>query len=310
MKKIILDCDPGHDDAFALMMAVASPEIDLLAVTTSAGNQTPDKTLNNALRMLTLLHQKQIPVAGGNQKPLMQDLMIADDVHGKTGLDGTDLPDPDFDPQPVHAVELIAETLRNSTEKVTLVVTGPQTNIALFLGVHPELKDKIEQIVLMGGAKGFGNWSPAAEFNIAVDPEAAKIVFNSGIPLVMAGLNVTHQAQILKADIEAIREIGNPVAVAMAELLDFYGIYYGQDKWGFDGIPVHDPVTITWLLHPEYFTSIKRNVDIEVNGTLTRGETVVDQWNLTDKPENTEVLMDIDREKFVSLIEECLHAFD
>ena len=260
MKKIILDCDPGHDDAFALMMAVASPEIDLLAVTTSAGNQTPDKTLNNALRMLTLLHQKQIPVAGGNQKPLMQDLMIADDVHGKTGLDGTDLPDPDFEPQPVHAVELIAETLRNSTEKVTLVVTGPQTNIALFLGVHPELKDKIEQIVLMGGAKGFGNWSPAAEFNIAVDPEAAKIVFNSGIPLVMAGLNVTHQAQILKADIEAIREIGNPVAVAMAELLDFYGIYYGQDKWGFDGIPVHDPVTITWLLHPEYFTSDRKSV--------------------------------------------------
>lgn len=310
MTKIILDCDPGHDDAFAIMMAVAAPEIELAAVTTSAGNQTPDKTLNNALRMLTLLGQTNIPVAGGNQKPLLQDLMIAESVHGSTGLDGTELPEPGFAPQKKTAVELIAQTLRESEEKVTLVVTGPMTNAALFLSVYPDLKDKIEQIVFMGGAKGFGNWSPAAEFNIAVDPEAAKIVVDSGIPLVMAGLNVTHQAQILKEDIEAIRTIGNPVSVAMAELLDFYGLYYGQEKWGFKGIPVHDPVTITWLLHPEYFTTLKKNVDIELNGKLTRGETVVDQWNLTDKPENTTILMDIDREKFVETIKTSLHAFD
>ncbi|GBG94233.1 inosine-uridine preferring nucleoside hydrolase [Ligilactobacillus salitolerans] len=310
MTKIILDCDPGHDDAFAIMMAVAAPEIEVAAVTTSAGNQTPDKTLNNALRMLTLLRQTNIPVAGGNQKPLLQDLMIAESVHGSTGLDGTELPEPGFAPQKQTAVELIAQTLRESEEKVTLVVTGPMTNAALFLSVYPDLKEKIEQIVFMGGAKGFGNWSPAAEFNIAVDPEAAKIVVDSGIPLVMAGLNVTHQAQILKEDIEAIRTIGNPVAVAMAELLDFYGLYYGQEKWGFKGIPVHDPVTITWLLHPEYFTTLKKNVDIELNGKLTRGETVVDQWNLTDKPENTTILMDIDREKFVETIKTSLHAFD
>ncbi len=310
MTKIILDCDPGHDDAFALMMAVASPQIDLLAVTTSAGNQTPDKTLNNAMRMLTLLHAQNVPVAGGNQKPLLQDLMVADSVHGKTGLDGTKLPEPDFDAQPIHAIELIAKILRESNEKVTLVVTGPMTNIALFLSVYPELKKKIARIVFMGGAKGFGNWSPSAEFNIAVDPEAAKIVFNADIPMVMAGLNVTHQAQIMKEDIEDIRNVGNPVAKAMAELLDFYGIYYGQDKWGFKGIPVHDPVTITWLLHPEYFQTLTKNVDVELTGELTRGETVVDQWNLTDKKENTKILLKIDRKKWIALVKECLHVFD
>ncbi|MFD0897012.1 pyrimidine-specific ribonucleoside hydrolase RihA [Loigolactobacillus binensis] len=309
-KKIILDCDPGHDDAIALMMAVASPKIDLLAVTASAGNQTPQKTLNNVLRMLTLLGRTDIPVAGGNQKPLLQELQVAASVHGETGLDGTTLPEPGFAPQPIPAVELIAKTLRASSTPVTLVVTGPMTNAALFLSVHPELKVKIDQIVFMGGAMGLGNWTPQVEFNMFVDPEAAKIVIDAGIPLVMAGLDVTHKAQILAADVAAFRAIANPVAKAVAELLDFYHIYYKQPKWGFKGTPVHDPCTLAWLIEPSLFSSVKRNLDIETTGALTRGQTIVDYYSLTGKPVNAEILLDIQREQFVALLKQCLHAFD
>lgn len=309
-KKIILDCDPGHDDAIVLMMAVASPKIELLAVTSSAGNQTPDKTLNNVLRMLTLLGRTDIPVAAGNQKPLMQGLQIADDVHGKTGLDGATLPEPGFKPEPIPAVELIAKTLRASEEPVTLVVTGPMTNAALFLAVHPELKEKIDQIVFMGGAMSLGNWAPSVEFNMYVDPEAAKMVVDSGLPLVMAGLDVTHKAQILAEDVEVFRKMGNPVADAMTGLLDFYNIYYNQPKWGFEGTPVHDPCTIAWLIDPSMFETTKCNVDVETTGKLTRGETLVDYYDLTGKPANAEVLLGIDRKKFVSLITECMHQFD
>ena len=182
-EKIILDCDPGHDDALALTMAIASEQIELLGVTTSAGNQTPDKTLNNALRMLTLLGVTDVPVAGGNHRPLMRNLKIADYVHGETGLDGADLPEPAFESVDQPAVELIADILRSQAERITLVVTGPMTNIALFLRIHPELENKIKQIVFMGGAAGQGNVEPTTEFNMAVDPEAAKIVINEGIPL-------------------------------------------------------------------------------------------------------------------------------
>lgn len=228
-KKIILDCDPGHDDALAMTLAVASPKIELLAVTTSAGNQTPDKTLNNAMRMLKLLGREDIPVAGGNRTPLVKPLETAGEVHGESGLDGYPLPKPDFQP-----VELIAKTLKESATPVTLVVTGPMTNAALFLRVYPELaKAKIDQIVYMGGAMGFGNWQPSVEFNIFVDPEAAKIVMNFGIPLVMAPLNVTHQAQILKPEIEALRQIKNPVGQAFYGLQSFFERYHGKSKVGF-----------------------------------------------------------------------------
>ena len=308
-KKIILDCDPGHDDALALTMAVASPKIDVLAVTTSAGNQTPDKTLNNAMRMLTLLHREDIPVAQGNQTPLVEPLETAPEVHGETGLDGVDLPDPDFKVQPIPAIELIAKTLRESDEKVTLVVTGPMTNAALFLRVYPDLaKEKIDQIVFMGGAMGLGNWRPSVEFNIFVDPEAAKIVMNFGLPLVMAPLNVTHKAQIMKDEIEQIGQIDNPVAKAFHGLLNFFEQYHENPKWGFKGAPLHDPCTIAWLIDPTMFGTDKMNVDVETQGDLTRGETVCDYYQLTDKPQNTKVLLDIDREKFIQLIMDTLQS--
>ncbi|HHS9743345.1 pyrimidine-specific ribonucleoside hydrolase RihA [Raoultella ornithinolytica] len=303
---IILDCDPGHDDAIAMVLALASPELDVKAITASAGNQTPDKTLRNVLRMLTLLRRQDIPVAGGARKPLMRELIIAENVHGESGLDGPALPEPDFTPQACTAVELMAKTLRESPQPVTIVATGPQTNVALLLNSHPELHDKIARIVLMGGAMVLGNWQPAAEFNIYVDPEAAEIVFQSGIPVVMAGLDVTHRAQIHGLDIERFRQVGNPLATIVAELLDFFMEYHKDAKWGFTGAPLHDPCTIAWLLKPELFTSVERWVGVETQGKYTQGMTVVDYYFLTGKQPNTTVLLDIDRERFVDLLVERL----
>jgi pyrimidine-specific ribonucleoside hydrolase len=303
---IILDCDPGHDDAIALVLALASPELEVKAVTSSAGNQTPDKTLRNVLRMLTLLKRSDIPVAGGAVKPLMRDLIIADNVHGETGLDGPALPEPDFAPQNCTAVELMANVLRESPEPVTLVATGPQTNVALLLNSHPELHAKIARIVIMGGAMGLGNWTPAAEFNIYVDPEAAEIVFQSGIPVVMAGLDVTHRAQIMADDIERFRAINNPVARTVAELLDFFMEYHKTEKWGFQGAPLHDPCTIAWLLKPEIFTTVRRWVGVETQGKYTQGMTVVDYFMLSGNEPNTDIMLDIDRQAFVDLLAERL----
>lgn len=306
---IILDCDPGHDDAIALVLALASPELTLKAVTSSAGNQTPEKTLRNVLRMLTLLNRTDIPVAGGAIKPLMRELIIADNVHGDTGLDGPALPEPGFAPQNCTAVELMAKVLRESDEPVTLVATGPQTNVALLLNSHPELHSKIARIVIMGGAMGLGNWTPAAEFNIFVDPEAAEIVFQSGLPVVMAGLDVTHRAQIMAEDIERFRSIPNPVANAVAGLLDFFMEYHKTEKWGFKGAPLHDPCTIAWLLKPEIFTTVERWVGVETQGKYTQGMTVVDYYFLTGNKPNTTLMTDINRQAFVDLLAERLKFY-
>ncbi|KMK94464.1 hypothetical protein VL01_09440 [Aeromonas enteropelogenes] len=307
---VILDCDPGHDDAIALILALASPELKVLAVTTSAGNQTPDKTLNNALRILTLLGRDDIPVAAGAPKPLARELIIADSVHGESGLDGPKLPDPAFAPVAMTALELMARCLRESPEPVTLVPTGPLTNIALLLAAHPELKQKIARIVLMGGAAGAGNWTPAAEFNIYVDPEAADMVFKSGLPITMCGLDVTHEAQVMDEDIERVRTITNPVAQCVAGLLDFFMIYHRDPKWGFAGAPLHDPCTIAWLLAPALFHGVECRVDIETGGTHTSGMTVVDRYGLTGKSANALVLLGLDRAGFIDLLVTRLRAFD
>ncbi|MBO1106887.1 pyrimidine-specific ribonucleoside hydrolase RihA [Plesiomonas shigelloides] len=306
---IIIDCDPGHDDAIALILALASPKLNVLAVTTSAGNQTPDKTLRNALRILTLLGRHDIPVAGGAPKPLLRELIIADKVHGKSGLDGPALPEPGFAPQALTAVELMAKTLRASAEPVTLVPTGPLTNIALLLSAHPELKAKIARIVLMGGSAGPGNWTPAAEFNIYVDPEAAEMVFGAGVPITMCGLDVTHAAQVMDEDIERIRAITNPIASTVAELLDFFMIYHRDPKWGFVGAPLHDPCTIAWLLRPELFTGIECHVSVETQGQYTVGMTVVDRYRLSPHEPNATVLLGVERQGFIDLLVEQLQAY-
>lgn len=306
---IIIDCDPGHDDAIALILALASPKLNVLAVTTSAGNQTPDKTLRNALRILTLLGRHDIPVAGGAPKPLLRELIIADNVHGESGLDGPALPEPGFAPQALTAVELMAKTLRASTEPVTLVPTGPLTNIALLLSAHPELKAKIARIVLMGGSAGPGNWTPAAEFNIYVDPEAAEMVFGAGVPITMCGLDVTHAAQVMDEDIERIRAITNPIARTVAELLDFFMIYHRDPKWGFVGAPLHDPCTIAWLLRPDLFTGIECHVSVETQGQYTVGMTVVDRYRLSLHEPNATVLLGVERQGFIDLLVEQLQAY-
>jgi len=309
-RPIICDCDPGHDDAISLILAFSTKMLDVLAVTTSAGNQTPDKTLNNALRILTLLERHDVPVAGGALKPLARELIIADNVHGESGLDGPKLPDPAFAPVDINAVELMAQKVRQSDVPVILNPTGPLTNIALFLCSYPELHSKIDSIILMGGAAAAGNWTPAAEFNIFVDPEAADIVFKSGIPIVMCGLDVTHEAYIVEQDIERIRNIDNPVAQCVAGLLDFFMIYHQDPKWGLKGAPLHDPCTIAWLLKPELFTVQDCWVGIETKGEYTQGMTVVDRYELTNNKPNTKVLFDIDRDGFVDLIVDCLQAYN
>ncbi|EDW4599250.1 pyrimidine-specific ribonucleoside hydrolase RihA, partial [Salmonella enterica subsp. arizonae] len=233
----------------------------------------------------------------------------ADNVHGESGLDGPALPEPSFTPQRCTAVELMAKTLRESAEPVTLVSTGPQTNVALLLNSHPELHAKIARIVIMGGAMGLGNWTPAAEFNIYVDPEAAEIVFQSGIPVVMAGLDVTHKAQIHTADIERFRAIGNPISTIVAELLDFFLEYHKDEKWGFTGAPLHDPCTIAWLLKAELFTTVERWVGVETQGKYTQGMTVVDYYFLTGNKPNATVMVDVDREGFVDLLAERLKFY-
>lgn len=306
---IIIDCDPGHDDAIALILALASPKLNVLAVTTSAGNQTPDKTLRNALRILTLLGRHDIPVAGGAPKPLLRELIIADNVHGESGLDGPALPEPGFAPQALTAVELMAKTLRASIEPVTLVPTGPLTNIALLLSAHPELKAKIARIVLMGGSAGPGNWTPAAEFNIYVDPEAAEMVFGAGVPITMCGLDVTHAAQVMDEDIERIRAITNPIARTVAELLDFFMIYHRDPKWGFIGAPLHDPCTIAWLLRPELFNGIECHVSVETQGQYTVGMTVVDRYRLSPHEPNATVLLGVERQGFIDLLVEQIQAY-
>lgn len=303
-RPIIIDCDPGLDDAIALAMALSSAELDVKAITTSAGNQTPEKTLHNALGLLTLMKREDIPVAAGAAAPLMRELVIADYVHGKTGMGNTHLPTPTLKPVGQSAVELIASLLRSSPEPITLVVTGPMTNIALLLAQHPELKGNIERIVFMGGGMNAGNTTPVAEFNIFVDPEAAEMVLKSGVPLTMAGLNVTHQALVLPQDIERIRQIDNPVAQAVAEMLDFYLPLYLSHPRGLPGAAMHDPCTIAWLLAPQLFSSIERWVGVETKGEYTQGMTVVDLFQQTGKPANVEVLTAVDREGFIDLLAE------
>ncbi|NQT61273.1 MAG: pyrimidine-specific ribonucleoside hydrolase RihA [Bacteroidetes bacterium] len=306
---IILDCDPGHDDAIAMILAHASPEIEILGVTSVAGNQTVEKTTLNALKMLTFLGLR-VPVAKGCPKPLFRDLIIAPEVHGVTGLDGPDLPEPGFPIEECSAVELIARILRESERKVTLVPTGALTNIALLLIAYPELKDKIEQISLMGGAAEGGNWTPAAEFNILVDPEAADIVFKSGLPITMAGLDVTHKAIITKEDTERFRKIGTKAAGLVAELLDFFVTFHEENFPQFGGSPLHDACAVAWLIRPDLFTSVHKHVAIDTGGELTTGCTVTDMRAFLAPEPNTEVLVDVKRQEFVDFLAERFSLLD
>jgi inosine-uridine nucleoside N-ribohydrolase len=293
---ILLDCDPGHDDAIALLLALASPEVELLGVTTVAGNQTLDKTTANAIRVLEFVGRSDIEVAAGADRPLLREQYVAADVHGETGLDGPDLPPPQSEPVTQHAVDFLAERIRGSERPVTLIPTGPLTNIALLLALHPDARP--ERIVLMGGAIAEGNTTPAAEFNIWCDPEAAARVFASGLDVTMVGLDVTHKALFTQA--HAGRLAGR-VGEMVAELLRFYGNFHRQ-VYGFDGSPIHDAVAVAHVLDPALVATVERNVEIETESELCRGRTVVDLWRRTSREPNTHVGVDIDSVAFLELL--------
>ena len=303
---VILDGDPGHDDAIAWVLANASPMLDIKAVTSVCGNQTIEKTTYNAGRIMTLIGL-DVPLAMGRVKPLVADAIIAPTVHGNSGLDGPALPEPKNKPVSQDACTLMAQILEASEEPVALVPTGPLTNIATLLLLYPHLKSKIKHIYLMGGGIEFGNWTPAAEFNILVDPEAADIVFRSGVPITMAGLDVTERALVFPEDFERIRAVGNPVSKVVAEWLDFF--YGFHRSIGYPGAPIHDAVAVAALVRPELLTIKELYVEIETTGDYCRGATVGDRLNVLNKPANARVIMDIDRQGFVDLLVEAAEFY-
>ena len=299
---IILDGDPGHDDAIAWMLAKASSMLEILACTSVSGNQSIEKTSYNARRVMTLLGIKA-SFAMGRENPLHGEPIHAGNIHGETGLDGPALPQPAIEAEPLTAVELMAKTIMASGEPVTIVATGPLTNVGALLILYPELKPKIARISIMGGGLAHGNWTPAAEFNILVDPEAADVVFKSGIPLTMAGLDVTLKALVFPEDFERIRALGNPIAVVVAEWLDFF--YNFHRGIGYAGAPVHDAVAVAALVRPEILTARDLYVQVETAGDFCRGATIADHYGYHQQPPNTHALIDIDREGFIDLLAEA-----
>ncbi len=302
LRPVILDGDPGHDDAIAWMLAKASPMLDIRAVTSVCGNQTIEKTTYNAQRVCTLLGI-HAPVAMGKPAPLLAKPMNAPSVHGQSGLDGPVLPEPAMPLSPLRSVSLMAKVLRESETPVTIVATGPLTNVAALLLAHPELKPKIETISLMGGGIAHGNWTPAAEFNILVDPEAAKTVFESGVPIIMSGLDVTERALIFPADFERIRRVNNRVARVVADWLEFF--YGFHRELGYAGAPVHDPVAVVSLVRPDLLTGRPLCVEIETRGEYCRGATV----GHDRAPANALVNFDIDRDGFADLLVEAVRSY-
>lgn len=308
-RKILIDCDPGHDDMVAIMLALASPELELLGVSTVAGNQTGDKTFRNALRTLTLVGRKDIPVAKGAQRPLLRELTVAPEIHGVSGLDGADLPEPGFAGDSRHAVDFLIQTIMGSREPVTLVPTGPLTNVALALLKEPGLARAVQRIVLMGGAVHDSNISPAAEFNIFVDPEAAKVVFGCGAPIVMVGLDVTNKAQLSFADIDEMESWKGKVSRVVAPLLRFFA-NTNKEVFGFPGAPVHDALTVAHLVRPEVITTKRMNVEIETAGELTRGRTVADVYGISGRKPNVDVALEVNQPLFREMIFSAIRRLD
>jgi inosine-uridine nucleoside N-ribohydrolase len=300
--KILLDCDPGHDDAIALLLALASPEVELLGVTTVAGNQTLDKTTANAIRVLDLVGRDDVPVAAGADRPLVREQYVAEYVHGATGMDGPDLPPPQRPPLEQHAVDFLAEQIRAHDGAVTLVPTGPLTNVALLLALRPDARP--EQVVLMGGAIAEGNVTPAAEFNIWADPEAAARVFASGLDVTMVGLDVTHKALFTQKHVDRLT---GHVGEVVSALLEFYGTFH-KEIYNFDGSPIHDAVAVAQVIRDDIVKTEHLNTEIDVESELCRGRTVVDVWRRSGREPNSHVGVDIDADGFLELLVERLNS--
>lgn len=305
-RKILLDCDPGHDDAVAMMLAWGNPSIELLGITTVGGNQTLDKVTRNALSVATVVGMHDVPIAAGCRLPLVRPVEIAPDVHGDSGLDGVELPEPAVALDPRHGVDLIIETIMsNEPGTVTLVPTGPLTNIAMAARKEPRIVERVQEIVLMGGGYHVGNWSPVAEFNIKVDPEAAHIVFNEKWPIVMVGLDLTHQALATDEVAERIAAVPGSVSQFTLGLFTFFRKAY-QDAQGFDFPPVHDPCTLAYLIDPTIVETVKVPVDVELNGSLTTGMTVADFRAPAPEDCHTKVATRLDAPRFWGLVVDAI----
>ena len=299
---IILDCDPGQDDAIAILLALASPdEIELLAITAVAGNVPLRLTQTNARKLLELTKRTEIPVFAGCDRPLVRPLETAEYVHGETGLNGAVLPEPVMALQAGHAVDAIIDLVMARPERtVTICAVGPLTNVAMAIRKEPRLTTRMKDIVLMGGAIELGNVTPAAEFNVYVDPHAADIVFRSGIPIVMFGLDVTHQVLVTSERLEAIRAIGSDVALAASGLLDFFN-RFDKERYDAPGAPLHDPCTIAWLIDPSLFSGRACPVEIELESRSV-GRTLVDWWNNAKVTPNATVIRNVDATRFFDLL--------
>jgi inosine-uridine nucleoside N-ribohydrolase len=297
---VILDCDPGHDDAAALLLALASDELDLVGVTTVAGNQTLPKTTTNALKVLEYVGRTDVPVAAGADRPLTRELYVAADIHGESGLEGVDLPAPTKQPEPEHAVDWIAKAVEAAAGPITLVPTGPLTNIALLLARYPDLRDKLGPVVLMGGSIGEGNVTPAAEFNIWVDPEAAHRVFTSGLELTMVGLDVTHRALITERHLDRLRPRGRAGRL-IADLYSFF-IPNHRQRYGWDGAPIHDALAMAHVIDSSLLRTEHRGVVIDTGGELSRGRTYVNRWSKVGWAPNCHVAVDVDSDRFLELL--------
>lgn len=305
---VILDVDPGHDDAMAILLARANPALELLAITVVAGNQTLDKCTVNAQRICTAAGIDDVPIAAGAAAPLSRPLRIADDVHGESGLDGPAFGEPAVEVDPRPAVQLLAQTLRAHPEPVTLIPTGPLTNVALLLRGHPDVRSRIREIVLMGGSTERGNVTPYAEANIYVDPEAAAEVFSSGLPVTMVGLNVTHQALVTDDVLDRLRGLGTPLADTCVQLMSFFGSTYGE-LWGMPAPPLHDPVAVARVIDPSLVRCVDAPVVVETRGEHTAGATVVDLHHLSGRPDNTRVAVELDRSRFWDLMVDAVASY-
>lgn len=305
-RKIILDCDPGHDDAIALLLAHGNPNIELLAVTTVVGNQTLDKVTRNALSVARVAGLTGVPIAAGCQRPLVREVEVAPDIHGESGLDGPQLPEPVQQTDSRHAVDLIIETvMAHEPKTVTLVPTGGLTNIALAVRKEPALAERVKEVVLMGGGYNTGNWSAVAEFNIVIDPEAAHIVFNESWPLTMVGLDLTHQALATPDVVERLSGVGTRPSQFVVELLEFFGTMYKQSQ-GFDSPPVHDPCAVAYVIDPSVITTRATPLNVELCGGLTVGMTVADFRAPAPPGCTTSVAMELDHGKFWGLVVDAL----
>jgi purine nucleosidase len=301
VEPVIIDCDPGHDDALALLLAAGDPRLRLLGVTTVAGNQTLAKTTRNALRILALAGVPDVPVAAGCARPLVGELTVAEDIHGASGLDGPDLDGPVGEAAGVHAVELMRRLIAGAGGPVTLIATGPLTNVALLLRAHPEVVPRVRRVVFMGGSTERGNTTPYGEFNIVTDPEAADVVLRSGLPVTMIGLNVTHQALATEEVIADFLAMGTRLGVICAELMTFFASAYRR-VFGFEHPPVHDPIAVAAVLDPSIVRTVAAPVAVELAGAYTRGATVVDLHRRTGQEPNAEVAVGLDVAAFWRLL--------